>query len=261
MSTILFPTDFSQTANNAFLYALNLAKVLHTDIRLITLKTHLKEYLNMPEDIFDTKVNELKSIAVENNLGDVNIISSLEIGDLLMSVLDIIEKENIKYVVMGTNGENSFGKKLFGSQTLSVINNSPVPVLAIPHQLKYHPERKFAFATMLDAREDAALQEIIEIANKHSSPLNVVHVETKSITSETLIKKREWQVNHPYLELDIVQKEDVEKGLLEYCNNKMIDVLGVVRRDLNIFQRLFTESNSKQLLNNSNFAILVLKGK
>ncbi|MBS7333120.1 universal stress protein [Faecalibacter bovis] len=261
MATILFPTDFSKTANNAFLYALNLAKAIDADIRLITLKTHLKEYLNMHEDEFETKVNQLKAIAKENQLEDINIKSSLEIGDLLLTVLDVVNKENIDYIVMGTNGENSFGQKFFGSQTLAVINNSPVPVLAVPHNVVFEENRKFAFASMFDPKEESAINQMISFAKKHQSTLDIVHVENKNMSVDMIMNKRELEVNHPDVKVEVIKNDDVESALLDYCKMYHIDVLGIMNRELNPFQRLFTESYSKHLLTSADFAILVLKEK
>ena len=90
MAKILFPTDFSETANNAFLYALNLAKVLKTDIKLVSVQSNLKNYLEVTEENFENYINKLKNIAKENNLEHVKIESSLVVGDLLLMILDII---------------------------------------------------------------------------------------------------------------------------------------------------------------------------
>ena len=260
MATILFPTDFSKTANNAFVYALNLAKAIDADIRLITLKTHLNDYLNMQEDEFDSKLSELRKLAKENDLDDVKIKSSLEIGDLLITILDVIKNENIDYIVMGTNGENSLGKKFFGSQTLTVINNSPIPVLAIPHNVVYTEGRKFAYASMFDPKEESAINQMIGFAKKHNSVLDIIHVEKNSMSIDMIMKKRELEVNHPDVKVEVLKNDDVEIALLDYCKMYNVDVLGMMNRDLNPFQRLFTESYSRQLLTSANFAILVLKG-
>lgn len=259
MAKILFPTDFSKTANNAFLYALNLAKAIDADIRVITLKTHLKEYLNMQEDEFETKMNELITIAKDNELDDIKIKGSLEIGDLLLNVLETVKKEKIDYIVMGTNGENSFGKKFFGSQTLAVINNSPVPVLAIPHNVIFKENRKFAYASMFDAKEEPAIAKMVDFAKKHQSKLDIVHVEKNAMSIDMMMKKRELEVNHPDVKIEVIKNDDVETALLEYCKMYNVDVLGIMNRELNPFQRLFTESHSKQLLSSAQFAILVLK--
>ncbi len=62
MAKILFPTDFSETANNAFLYALNLAKVLKTNIKLVSVQSNLKNYLEVTEENFENYINKLKNI-------------------------------------------------------------------------------------------------------------------------------------------------------------------------------------------------------
>jgi len=260
MATILFPTDFSKTANNAFLYALNLAKAIDADIRMITLKTHLKEYLNMQEEEFATKEHELRQLAIDNDLDDISITSSLEIGDFLFTVLDIVKKEDIDYIVMGTNGENSFGQKFFGSQTIAVINNSPVPVLAIPHNVEFIENRKFAYATMFDDKEAGAIKQMVGFAKKHGSDLTIVHVENKEMDFDAMMKKREFEVTYPNVKIEILKNNYVETALIDYCDMYNVDVLGIMHRELNPFQRLFTESHSRRLLTDADFAILALKG-
>lgn len=259
MATILFPTDFSKTATNAFLYALNLAQVIQADIRLLTVKTHLKDYLEIHKDEFNQKVQELQQLAIDNEIEDVRITSSLEVGDFLITLLDVIQTENIEYIVMGTNGENSFGKKFFGSQTLDVIKNSPIPVLAVPHNVEFIDGRKFAYATMLDPKEMPAIREMQKYANRHHSKLDIIHINHKELNHDKMMIKRQFQLEFPDAKVEIVKHEDVERGLIEYCEMYKVDVLGMRYRDLNPFQRFFTESYSKYLLTNANFAILIVK--
>ena len=259
MSKILFPTDFSQTANNAFLYALNLANVLDKEIKIITFKTHLRDYLNLEEEEFNSKTEELKEIAKQNNFEHIKITFSLEIGEFLMSLLDIVNKENVDYIVMGTKGENTLSEKFFGSQTLSVVNNSTVPVLAIPKDVKFKPKRNFAYATMFSDKEESAIQDMIQIAKKHESNLDVLHVEKKSIGADMLLTKREWEVNHPNIEVKMLQGNDVEDTLFLYCKEHHIDVLGIVRREMGPLQSLFATNHSKQILNHAEFAVMIFR--
>ena len=260
MSTILFPTDFSETANNAFLYALNLANTFKSEIKLITLNTRLNDSDNLSEKDFNKKVDQLKKVAEEANLGHVKIHAHLELGDLLLAILNITEKEDVRYIVMGTSGEGNLNKKVFGSTTLSVINNANVPVLAIPDRVQYKKERNFAFATLFDEKEDRALAEMIAITKAHHGHLNVVHVEKGDSSPDTIINREEWLANHPEVNLEIVRSNFVEDALINYCQVNKIDVLGVVRRDLNFFQRIFSKKHSEKLLTDANFAILVFRG-
>lgn len=261
MPTILFPTDFSETANNAFIYALNLAKAKTADIRIVTLKTHLRSYLDMQESEFDEQISQLKSIAKNQGFEDIKLKSSLEIGDLLITILDIVKKENISYIVMGTNGENSFGKKFFGSQTLSIIKNSPVPVLAIPDGVKYKDHLNFAYATVFNEKENEAIDKMVSFSDEYEAELTMVHVLNNPLSEEAKKLQSSWKEKYKKLKSAFIENDEVENGLLTYCKSSQVDILGIVYRDLNPFQRLFTESYSRQLLSSAKFAILVLKEK
>ncbi len=260
MAKILFPTDFSETANNAFLYALNLAKVLKTSIKLVSVQSNLRNYLDVTEANFENYINQLKNIAQENNLEHVKIDSSLVVGDLLLMLLDIINKEDIQYVVMGTNGQTSLGKKFFGSNTVNVINNSPVPVLVVPNKVKFKEERNFAYATLFNQKETKALTQMAQITKRYDKLLNIVHVDDKSITPEMLSVKKEWESDYPEALITIEPNKDVEGGLISYCTKNNIDVLGIVHRELSSFERLFTINHSQRLLSSAHVALLVFQG-
>jgi nucleotide-binding universal stress UspA family protein len=257
MTKILFPTDFSETANNAFLYAVQLAKKMNADIKIISVQSNLKNYLNTTEEDFKNHINQLKETAIHNNLINVNIESDIVIGDLLLTILDIIEKENIEFVVMGTNGENSFGKKLFGSNTVNVINNSPIPVFAIPNNIQFKEESNLAYATLFNNDENTALQEMTQIADLFAKKLNIVHVENELMTNEMVETRNNWQLQYPNLTITMEKSEDVETGLLNFTTQKEIDVLGVYHRDSSFFDRLFSENHSSNLINLGNVALVV----
>jgi len=257
MTKILFPTDFSETANNAFLYAVQLAKKMNADIKVISVQSNLKNYLNTTEEDFENHINQLKETAIHNNLINVNIESDILIGDLLLTILDIIEKENIEFVVMGTNGENSFGKKIFGSNTVNVINNSPIPVFAIPNHIQFKEESNLAYATLFDEEENSALQEMTQIADLFAKKLNIVHVENKLMTNEMVEIRSNWQLQYPNLTITMEKSEDVETGLLNFTTQKEINILGVYHRDSSFFDRLFSENHSSNLINLGNVALVV----
>lgn len=257
MTKILFPTDFSETANNAFLYALHLAKKMNAKIKIISIQSNLKNYLNTTEEDFEKNINLLKETAVNNNLIDVPIESSIVIGDLLLTILDVIEKEQIELVVMGTNGENNFGKKLFGSNTVNVINNSPIPVFAIPNNIKFKEESNLAYATLFNKEENTALENMSHIADVFTQKLNVVHVENKLVTHEMVDIRDTWEIKYPNLVITMEKSEDVETGLLNFNAKNKTDILGVYHRDSSFFTRLFSENHSNNLINLGNVALVV----
>ena len=114
MKKILFPTDFSKTSTNAFLYALQLAK--NIDAEVITLHVYALpavDYIDVPAylmEVYDTvemsnfenfkdEIPLLRKIAEENGLSDIKISNVLMDGDLVNTIQQMIKQDHIDYVL------------------------------------------------------------------------------------------------------------------------------------------------------------------
>ena len=137
---ILFPTDFSDSANHALRQAVDLALVhkatlfifhailLHTDDPQ-QLKNQLKDYLDQLEketmESLKTKSDELKGRGVAVEISTERSVSPFEA---------IMDKVNTLYpdlIVMGTHGRSGFGKLLLGSVAEKVLRHAPCHVMTL----------------------------------------------------------------------------------------------------------------------------------
>ena len=152
MIKVLLPTDFSSTANNAFLYALHLCKnyngellVLHSYAPHIVsgnISTELVDNAQLGNtlnkfDYFKDQVKMMRTIAEVNNLDQVSVKFIMEEGELVQNIQEITKRDPLDLVVMGTTGNSGFENKLLGSKTAAVIKNVTIPVLSIPHFAKF----------------------------------------------------------------------------------------------------------------------------
>ena len=191
MKKILFPTDFSETANNAFLYALNLAKsidaqvyVLHVyELPMITGSLSAGLIQNVYEtvelgsfDNFKDNIPQLRQIADENGLNEIPIKFILEEGNFLYILREIIGEESVDFVVMGTDGNTGIEKMLFGSNTINAITSMKIPILSIPKEMSFKGFKNIGFTTVFDQRDKDALKYLIEIANRHQAKIHCMHV-------------------------------------------------------------------------------------
>ena len=131
MTKIIFPTDFSATANNAFIYALKLANSLNAE--LFVLHTYEMPIISTmssgePDVIFDVygkledhqheyylkHTAEMKAIAEKHNLMGVKPTYLFERGLLIPIMEKIINREDVNFAVMGTTGASGIEKKLMG---------------------------------------------------------------------------------------------------------------------------------------------------
>lgn len=275
MRKILFPTDFSQTADNAFIYALKLADSIQA--HLIVLHTYEMPVISstsagQPELIqevytsiemthfqnYKDKAPELRKIAKDHGLEHVEISYIFEEGTLLYALHRIKEEEKIDLIVMGTNGASGFEKKLLGSNTISVIKSVDIPVVSVPHKAHYRGISNIGFTTLFKEKDKVALQEIIEIATLLHANVKVLHVLTKENPDiEKTIEDWKTHFKSDRISFYTILNEDIEESIFYFMDHHHIDILAIVRRNRNFFDRLFGSSLTKKLTYHSSDPIMV----
>ncbi|QTY27206.1 universal stress protein [Flavobacterium sp. CS20] len=279
MEKILFLTDFSEVAENAFIYALSLAEKINAELHiahivpiievadpdeLVNVHPFAQDYNETLEDDewekFKNEARKLEKIAQDNNKLNVPVEFHFQKGVLLDTVSDYIYENIINVVVMGTSGANTIDKKLFGSNTAKLISHINIPLLAIPEKAKFVAINTVTIAVMLKSNEHSIVQQLLENAQKYNFRLNCVHVvETDSEASISEHKKKMWleDIGNNTLNVDIVVNTDVEKGLENYIQDNKTDILCIMHRNLSYFQRMFKLNYSNRLLQNSKTALLI----
>jgi len=147
MKKILVPLDFSPTSENAFVYALDLAKtfkaqliLLHTfDLPIVDSQAMPMNYANLYDTFqmtnfehFKEEMPKLRALAETQNASQIVLQHIVMEGDLVFNIKKVVKQENIDFVVMGTNGTTGWFDSFIGSNTASVISDVSVPVLVYP---------------------------------------------------------------------------------------------------------------------------------
>ena len=161
MRKVLAPTDFSKDAMNAIRYVLELFKyersefiIMHAyadEVYATSDKMSRKQLEDNKNAIKTRSDNLLKEVLDEMHRISPNprhkyVIQS-SFGSLVDEANDIVDKESIDVVVMGTKGKTGDKNLTYGSNTLQVIKYVKCPVLAVPSEYKdYNPEN-ILFAT------------------------------------------------------------------------------------------------------------------
>ncbi len=122
---ILVTWDFTEISENAFLYALKIAKNIGSDIQILNIvQPGQPDVLNKAEE-------KLRKEALRLNEQYNWDISPLVLeGSIFTAISDFVKKENIILVVMGTHGIKGI-QKYFGSFALRVMVGSEVPFIVV----------------------------------------------------------------------------------------------------------------------------------
>lgn len=283
MKKILFPTDFSDMANNAFLYTLHLAKLYNAEVFV----THIYDkkvistlYGGQPElvatiyvdveldefEYFKEESKKLRMIAEENNLSDVKLNFIFKSGSLVSTLGEIIEKEKINLVVMGTSGATNFEKKLWGSNTMNALRSLDIPILSIPKKAIFKGVKNIGFASALKDSDKPILANLLNFYDDNNLIIKVLYViknDENIEVEEQLIDKKiaSWESEFRNEKLIFIKKisDSVTKGIYQLIFDENIDIVVIAKRDLSFIDSLFTHSLSEDLAKKMDFPLLVVK--
>jgi nucleotide-binding universal stress UspA family protein len=272
MKTIIAPTDFSPSANNAVDYAVELAKLFSARIVLVNAfpipETHYEmggsfELMSTLKDVSMDNLNLLKE-KIQMSDPDVVVECKSDMGHPY-GVIDAISKEvRADLIVMGIVGTAGKLKERFiGSTAIEVARNQEVPTFIVPEEVKYHPVHKISFACDLKKTEKTDLVYVAKyFAEKFHAELEIVNVDNpdeevtidKAVTNLFIERKLE-SVKHDTMH---ISGKSVEKELENYFNSHETDVVLVNPKKHNIFYYLFNKSITKELAFHSNKPILAI---
>jgi nucleotide-binding universal stress UspA family protein len=275
MKKILFPTDFSKVAANAFVHALHLADVV--DGELVLLHTFelpiidsqftpdnyytIYESLQLAEfDAFKEVIPKLRAQAKQEGLDHIKITHRLMDGDLVTSIKKAIKEESINFVVMGTAGATGWETFFIGTNTGSVLSAVSVPVLSVPSTAAYRKIKTIGFTTKFREKDKKALELVCSIAKKTKAQVKCLYVKTKQsdVKQETI---KEWEnhfANEP-VQFTILPLDDVQGTIIDFVSQKSIDVLAMVTYKRNFFVELFSPSLTRKFSDYSEIPILALQ--
>jgi len=274
MKKILFPTDFSQVANNAFVHALEFAKIVQGELILLhTFDLPVYDNQFFPEnyniiydslqlsqfEMFKDEIPKLRAIAEERNLDKIKISHRLMDGSLIYNIKKSIQEDHIDFVIMGTSGATGWEAFFMGTNTGSVISAVEVPVLSVPFEAKFKKIETIGFTTRYRAKDKKALRDVLAIAKKTNARIKCIYVKTaESDVSESRIERWEKEFEDQPIQFSVIPSEDVKATILDFIQFKEIDVLAMLTYKRNFFVELFKPSLTEKFSNSATIPILAM---
>jgi nucleotide-binding universal stress UspA family protein len=262
MKTILVPTDFSPSANNAAKYALKIAQKVKANIKLcnaikVPAESVFAAQVAWPlEDIEHLKdgsaaeliyLKEVLLQQIDNESGSFRpaVQRSTGVGSVIDYVRNIVYDDHIDMVVMGMSGANTFSRFVLGSNSRDLINKADFPLLLIPKGHDYRPIKKIGFATDLSGTDINALHSLANFARYFNAEILVSHVlqnpgqDQKQV--DAFLSDVTCKVDYPHIYYRALQSGSIKNGLQWLTENGQIDVLVMVHRDHNFFNNSYTQ--------------------
>jgi len=274
MKKILFPTDFSDTARNAFIYALNFANQFDSELLILHVyDLPIVESQPLPEstlEIFDIvemhqfesfreELPGLHKIAEELNMGHIKVRNVLLYGDLVYNINKVCEEEGVDFVVMGTKGASGLKETFLGSTTASVIANVKVPVLGIPAEATYSNIKNIAFTTQYNDKDNDALRNALNIADKFKARLSCLYIKNDDDPEDIDERINEWKIYYRDEDIEFfnIDGDNIEQAILDFLEGQHADLLVMRTHKRGFFESLFHRSLTKKMAYHSKVPLLV----
>lgn len=274
MKRILFPTDFSEVATNAFIHALELANKVNGELILLhTFEFPIIDNQYFPEnyqtifnslelsnfDKFKDEIPKLRKIAEDRNLDSIKMSHRLMDGGLIKNIQIAIKEDQIDFVVMGTSGAYGWKEMFIGTNTGEVLSTINVPVLSIPFIAKYDTIETICFTIRFRTKDKLALQDVLKIAKKMKATVKCLYVKNNnSDVSEITITTWKKEFKDEPIQFFIIPSEEIQETIIDFITNQSIDVLAMTTYKRNFFVELFTTHFTEKMLYQTTIPILAM---
>ena len=282
---ILFPSDFSETAQNAFRYCLLLADAYGAEIQLLHVVYPEYEMLDLPvmsvkatRDKIEFAQSALSSFT-ELTLSQVReqytlnhipqVEQEVEVGAPASVIAQVAQRLQPDLLVMGTKGEHNALERTLGSVTTGVVEQVHCPVLVVPEHCGWKPAGIAAYATNLSEADPYHVWKAAQLLEPFHPVMHVVHIANGKGESagpgasleevEEFFHRHENNTAALQITFHELERASVTRGLEDFIDYYHIDLLIMFAPHHNWLDRLFKPSNTKKMALDSPVPLLLLK--
>ena len=185
---ILIATDFSEASERALSYALGFAVRYESEVFLLhATEPQPREAIPMdplPRELDRERLQaerQIKHLTKSAKFKHISYVSIVERGRVCEVLSDVIDREHIDLLVMGTHGRRGFTKLALGSVAEEVVHCAPCAVLtvgpnvspAVAGPVDFH---QILFATDFGKASAAALPYAVSLTQECGSKLVLLHM-------------------------------------------------------------------------------------
>jgi nucleotide-binding universal stress UspA family protein len=246
MRKIVVPTDFSDNAFNALKYACEIFKYERSEIYI--LHAYADEVYHLVDANDRAALEKLKDqvfqkaeAGLKDQLSKIReyapnpkhkIKTIAAFGSLIDEINELIERENLDIVVMGTRGAANDRSITFGSNTLFVMKYVQCPVLAIPENYAYHAPKELLFPTnYLIPYKRRELKLLCELTGSFRSTIHLLYIDPLKKLSLRQEDNREFlkrELEKARLIFETTPDKDKTVAITKYILHNKIDMLVMV---------------------------------
>jgi nucleotide-binding universal stress UspA family protein len=274
-SILLVPTDFSDIAQNALDYAVNVAKVFNDEILLL----FINDIGSALSAMFSNNANSTQRVliheAVEHRhqkiaaqiMKEQGIKVNLMIKDshsIYKTIVDTADEVKCETIVMGTHGVKGI-KNIIGSNASRVISHAKVPVIVVKGKHFGEGYKSIVFPVDLHMESRQKIGRAVQLAKKFDS---TVHVITYNKSDEFLrqmvshnmqrVETRFKEAGVKYTIYYLEGSANFENETIKYAEKLNADLILIMTQHEEGIAEYIIGSTAQQIVNHSPIPVMTI---
>ncbi|MFS4491283.1 universal stress protein [Maribacter sp. 2308TA10-17] len=272
MKKIIVPVDFSEQSKFAIKAASALAKKHDAEIlalHMLELNQAMitsTEGFHPEQTVFLIKLAEkrFKEFLDRPCLEGLKVTPIIKHYKVFSEVNEVAKQNGADLIVMGSHGTDGLKEIFVGSNAERVVRNADIPVIVVKEDLKDFKVERFAFAC--DFKDDSlmAFQKAKSFAEMLSAELELVYINTPG--DNFLSNKDAYEQINDFLtkanagqQVEIYNDYSVEKGILNYSESILVDMIGIPTHGRKGLSHFFMGSIGEDVANHSKIPVVTFK--
>ncbi|MEQ9230963.1 MAG: universal stress protein, partial [Cyclobacteriaceae bacterium] len=159
------------------------------------------------------------------------------------------QTKDIDFIVMGTRSQHTVGERLLGSNSIDIIKTSEGPVMVIPENFHEFNPKIIGFASDFLQTQAWSLNMLKTLGHLYKAEVMVFHIadDIGADEQKQIDRIKENLSSLENFSIRIVAAESVIEGIKEFSASHHLDVLAMMPREHNLFERLFVKSVTKEI--------------
>ncbi len=281
LKKILWVTDFSDEAQEAFIYAKHFAKTFNAKLIALHVVPDFSPTLYSTTAIIRTELTKrvaLMKKEAERKLNALQKKQRFEFKSLVVEgnaskkIIETSEKQKVDLIVMGKRGISAIEKLFIGSVTNQVLRNATVPILLtkkrtgkpvfekilVPTDFSKQEEveRDFAWKLAKGLDSDITLLHVLELHDYEFSPRALDDM--FNIVLKRLKKRKTSESEDIRVTEDVYRAINASLGVVDYADTQKFDMIVISTCVHSKLERFFLGSTTEKVISYSNIPIFAI---
>jgi nucleotide-binding universal stress UspA family protein len=272
INKVLLLTDFSDVANNAVDYAIQIAKKTKAEIEVLHListpvdwvKLTLDKEKMFPETKAEIGIAKSKLTELLKQFTDQGIKATKTIVYNVgtQNISQFIKEEKYNLIVMGSHGIKGIIDFAVGSNVINVIRNTQIPILVVKTPLKKDSLNRIVMSSTFDEKQRSYFEKMISYANDLDAKIDLLYINTpyhfkESSEIDQMLNLFDKDCPDNTCNKHHVDAFNEERGVQFFMEKSDADLFAIATERKSKFSHFFSLSLTEAIINHLQIPVLI----